>query len=69
MCRSFTVHPISDIMLVAILSLGFLMQVIEMAWAEMVVFILFQIYQAKAVFDLILMMHFIADHLIAHNKL
>ena len=40
-----------------------------MAWAEMVVLILFQIDQAKAIFDLILMMHFIADHLIAHNKL
>ena len=43
------------------------MQIIKMARIEPMFLVLFQIYQAKVIFDVVLMMHFIADDLIIYK--
>jgi hypothetical protein len=67
MNRFSTVHPITYIVLIAILSFQFRMEIIQMPNVKMVVLVLLQIYQAQMVLDFFLMMDFIANYLIAHQ--
>jgi hypothetical protein len=61
------VHPISDLMLIAIFSPYSLMQVIKMARAYCVILVFLQVNQAQMMFDFFLRMYFIAKVITTHS--